>query len=210
VNTDLLKEAPKTLKQAESRLPEMSEIKSCSIRFSKIPKEFFPKGSDQSQITLHSIDMSYRLEQLLETQKLALNLSEKSPMNLLCELQFAFVCFLIGHAYDAFEQWKLFTNLICNSEKAIQLYPDLFIQFIQTVYFQIKELPEDFFTDVITSNNFLIVNLHNLFDNIKSSSKSKVLTEKCEKFKKYLQEKFEFDFEQEPDEYAPTICDDVQ
>jgi A1 cistron-splicing factor AAR2 len=216
VNTDLLK-APKSLKEAESRLPQMESVKSSSLRFSKIPTELFPAGSSSTQITQYSIDMSYRLEQLLKIQKDELSLSEIEPFNLLCELQFAFVCFLIGQVYDAFEQWKTLTCLLCNSEKLTEKYPDMYAQFIQVLYFQIKEVPEDFFTDIVTSNNFLTVNLHNLFDNIKDvssrhGSKNDVvqrLNEKCDRFKAYLQEKFGFDFEEEPDEYAPVVCEET-
>ncbi|CAF0860393.1 unnamed protein product [Brachionus calyciflorus] len=109
-------------------------------------------------------------------------------------------------------------NLVFNSESFIRKYPNLFIQFIQVLFFQLNEIPEDFFTDIITSNNFLVVNLHNFFDNIKSLVDECIddanedylkLNEKCAKFKNYLQEKFDFDFEQEPDEYAPVVCEDI-
>lgn len=144
-------------------------------------------------------------------------MAKDEPINLLGELQFAFVCFLIGHVYDAFEQWKILINLLCNSESLIRKYPNLFIQFIQVLYFQLKEMPEDFFTDILTSQNFLVVNLHNFFDNVKetykvANSNDEVflkLNEKCENFKNYLQEKFQFDFELEPDEYAPVVCEDL-
>ena len=83
-------------------------------------------------------------------------------------------------------------------------------------------MPQDFFTDIITSNNFLIVNLHNLFNNIKcvfdlysstreleenSSQLITSLNEKCDKFKNFLEEKFKFNFDLEPDEYAPVVCE---
>ncbi|CAF0953764.1 unnamed protein product [Brachionus calyciflorus] len=207
---------PSDLKEAEKRLPEMEHEKFTNIRFTKIPEEIFQSGTNPLEITAHFIDMSQKLELFLNSQNNELKCSE--PMNILGELQFAFICFLIGHVYDALEQWKLLINLVCNSESFIRKYPNLFIQFIQVLYFQLKEMPEDFFTDIITSNNFLVVNLHNFFDNIKSVVDESIddanedflkLNEKCTKFKNYLQEKFDFDFEQEPDEYAPVVCEDV-
>ena len=135
-------------------------------------------------------------------------------VNVLGELQFAFVCFLIGQVYDAFEQWKLLINLLCNCETAIARHPNLFNKFIQCIYFQLKEMPDDFFTDLVTRNNFLTLNLHNFFDNCKQESSDysimsgiemKHLTDKCEQFKSYLQEKFKMNFEAEPDEYAPVV-----
>jgi A1 cistron-splicing factor AAR2 len=216
VNTDVL-EVPKSIKEAESRLPQMQEVPAACLRFSKIPTELYPEGSTSAQITRHLIDVSFRLEQLLEQQRVWLGLATVGPLNLLCELQVAFVCFLIGQVYDAFEHWKVLMSLMCNSETLIEKYPDLYVQFIQVVYFQIKEVPEDFFTDIVTANNFLAVNLHNLFDNVRevsgrslkgspSFSVMEKLDEKCERFKSYLSEKFGLDFEEEPDEYAPVVC----
>jgi A1 cistron-splicing factor AAR2 len=219
-----LLETPHSLSEAENRLPAMQHASHSRIRFTQIPNENFPKGSNASEITLHSIDSSYRLEQMISEQssKLSPDLPSK-PLNILCELQFAFVCFLIGHSYDAFEQWKLLITLLCNSEKAISKYPELFVQFIQCVYFQLKETPEDFFTDIVTRNNFLIVNLHNLFDNIKScletdskakdeilSKQLRMLSDKSNQFKNYLEQKFDYDFEQEPEEYAPVVCQECE
>ena len=199
------------MKEAEQRLPKMQEITSARLRFSKVPDDLFPIGSNSAQITKHSIDMSYRLEQMLDRQKQEFDLTDANPFNLLGELQFAFTCFLIGQVYDAFEQWKILIGLLCNSESLVEKYLDMFTQLIQVLYFQIKELPEDFFTDIITSNNFLIVNLHNFFDNIKelnrasANLKFRKLNEKCARFKSYLQEKFQFDFDTEPEEYAPVV-----
>ncbi len=75
-------------------------------------------------------------------------------------------------------------------------------------------MPEDFFIDIISKDNFLTVNLHNLFDNINdatqaSDSELNKLKEKSEKFKNYLSQRFAIDFEQEPDEYAPVVCGEV-
>ena len=205
VNTDLLKK-PTSLKEAEKMLPEMKEEENTMIRFTNIVSaDCYPKGSMPSEITKGLIDQSYKLELLINK-----NYSDQ-PLNILCELQFAFVCFLIGQVYDGFEQWKLLINLLCNAEQAISNHPNLFQKFIQCLYFQLKEIPDDFFTDITTRENFLAVNLHNLFDNIKQvqnenvSSELSQLNEKCLQFKNYLQEKFQLDFDLEPDEYAPVV-----
>lgn len=72
---------------------------------------------------------------------------------ILGELQFSFVCFLLGHGmfhaviasilcitmrlcalpyavYDAFEHWKELVKLICCSEDALSAHKDLFVAFI--------------------------------------------------------------------------------
>jgi A1 cistron-splicing factor AAR2 len=195
---------PKNLKDAESQLPIMSENEEARIRFTKMIDHKFPQSSNASQITKHAIDMSYNLELLL-----SLSFDSKYE-NLLCELQFSFICFLIGYVYDGFEQWKHLMNLLCNSEDIIQKLPNLYLNLIQILYFQLKEIPEDFFVDIITRNNFLIITLHNLFDNIESIEETVdeiiKLKDKAKKFRAYLKEEL-FDFDNEPDEYAPTICE---
>lgn len=116
------------------------------IRFSPIPRRCYPPNATAQEITRCSMDRSYTLEVLL---------NESSPAALLGELQFAFVCFLIGHVYDAFEQWKRFVALICQSEDAITKHSALFHDVIGVIHYQIREAPDDFFIDVISSNNFL-------------------------------------------------------
>ncbi len=151
--------------------------------------------------------MSSRLETLIQD-------SDRDELNVLCELQLAFVCFLIGQVYDAFEQWKSLVSLLCNCDRAVVRRASFFTEFLSVLYFQLKEMPEDFFIDIISKDNFLTVNLHNLFDNINdatqaSDSELSKLKEKSEKFKNYLSQRFAIDFEQEPDEYAPVVCGEV-
>ena len=76
---------------------------------------------------------------------------------------------------------------------------------------QIREVPEDFFVDIVSSNNFLVTLLTTLFslarDNISIDPKLKA---RIEKFKKSLSLKFNWDFSEiddgeEPDEDKPVI-----
>ena len=76
---------------------------------------------------------------------------------------------------------------------------------------QIREVPEDFFVDIVSSNNFLVTLLTTLFslarDNISIDPKLKA---RIEKFKKSLSLKFDWDFSEidngeEPDEDKPVI-----
>lgn len=71
------------------------------------------------------------------------------------ELQFAFVCFLIGNVYDTFEHWKKLLNLLCRSEDAIAKHHSLFSNLISILYHQLSEIPADFFVDIVSQDNFL-------------------------------------------------------
>lgn len=204
---------PANIKEAESRLPVMEHQKGTNVNFSQIPSRFYPHGNaDPLKITQYSIDLSDRFEQL------KLDCLNSNENNVLCELQFSFVCFLIGQVYDAFEQWKNLVHLLCNCEQAIIKYPAVFIEFINVIYFQLKELPEDFFTDIISRDNFLTVNLHNLFDNVKEAHNThnnlkdnsllNNLNDKTIRFKNYLQQRFDINFDSCPDEYAPVVVEE--
>lgn len=71
------------------------------------------------------------------------------------ELQFAFICFLIGNVYDAFEHWKRLLNILCRSEVAVGKYQDLYTNLIFVLYHQLNEIPSDFFVDIVSQDNFL-------------------------------------------------------
>jgi A1 cistron-splicing factor AAR2 len=76
---------------------------------------------------------------------------------------------------------------------------------------QIREVPEDFFVDIVSSNNFLVSLLTSLFtltrDNSDIDSKLKT---RIEQFKTSLSLKFQWDFSEiddgeEPEEDQPVV-----
>ena len=80
---------------------------------------------------------------------------------------------------------------------------------------QIREVPEDFFVDIVSSNNFLVSVVTSLFtltrDNSAIDSKLKA---RIEKFKKNLSMKFQWDFSEiddgeEPEEDKPVVIENV-
>jgi len=76
--------------------------------------------------------------------------------------------------------------------------------------FQIREVPDDFFVDIVSSNNFLVTVLTSFFSNIRSSSSAidSDLRQKAEKFQAHLTQKFDWDFEMdELDEDQPVIVE---
>ncbi|NWH65027.1 AAR2 protein, partial [Geococcyx californianus] len=132
-----------------ARLPRMEPRPGTRIRFTELPARVYPEGATPEEITRHSMDLSYALERVIE-QRCA-----HRPLDLLAELQFAFICFLIGNVYDAFEHWKRLLNILCRSENAIGKYQDLYINLISVLYHQLNEIPADFFVDIVSQDNFL-------------------------------------------------------
>ncbi len=57
---------------------------------------------------------------------------------ILAELQFSFVCFLVGQHYDSFERWKKLLEMVCTCDEAINKYPQLYNTLITDMHFQVK------------------------------------------------------------------------
>nr|7PJH_A Chain A, Protein AAR2 homolog [Homo sapiens] len=171
------------------------------IRFSELPTQMFPEGATPAEITKHSMDLSYALETVLNKQ------FPSSPQDVLGELQFAFVCFLLGNVYEAFEHWKRLLNLLCRSEAAMMKHHTLYINLISILYHQLGEIPADFFVDIVSQDNFLTSTLQVFFSSACSIAVDATLRKKAEKFQAHLTKKFRWDFAAEPEDCAPVVVE---
>ncbi|KFQ32974.1 Protein AAR2, partial [Mesitornis unicolor] len=186
--------------RAEQGLPPLGAV-GTEIRFTELPKQMYPDGATPEEITRHSMDLSYALQQVIGQRYAG------QPLDLLAELQFAFICFLIGNLYDAFEHWKRLLNILCRSEDAMGKHQDLYINLISVLYHQLNEIPADFFVDIISQDNFLTSTLQVFFSCACSAAVDGTLRKKAEKFKAHLTKKFKWDFEAEPDDCAPVVVE---
>ena len=59
---------------------------------------------------------------------------------ILAELQFSFVCFLVGQHYDSFEHWKKLLVMLCTCEDAIIEHSQLYNNLISEMYYQVSTL----------------------------------------------------------------------
>ncbi|XP_029211693.2 LOW QUALITY PROTEIN: protein AAR2 homolog [Acropora millepora] len=170
------------------------------FQFTKFPKHRYPEGASPMEISKHSMDSSYALSCMLDGMK--------DRKEILGELQFAFVCFLVGQVFDAFEHWKKLLHLLCSCDEAVETNVDLFDALIGLLHFQVLEIPKDFFVDIVSTNNFLTTTLQVFFSNLKSSATvDKKLVEKARRFQRHLTKRFNWDFETEPDEFAPVVVE---
>ena len=187
-----------------SMLPQMDEDETSAINFTKLEGlKSHPADSSAAEISRHSMDRSYQLEQLMSQWGGSLD-------NVLGEIQFSFVCFLVGQVYEAFEHLKSLLKIVCSSNSFIARHPSFFMNFIRVLHFQLKEVPTDFFIDIVDNDNFLVSILRTLFYNIENCDESfdsiEHLKARSDRFKKTLVEKFKwnFDVETEDDDEAPV------
>jgi len=133
------------------------------------------------------------------------------PVDLVGELQFAFVCFLVGQSLEAFEHWKRLVGLLCSCDDAVSKRREVFDEFLSSLEAQLLEIPEDFLVDIVTSNNFVYHSLRSLFRTLQlSETVDDRLKSKARPFQERLTVKFMWDFtglDQEVGDEAPIVVE---
>ncbi|XP_026322049.1 protein AAR2 homolog isoform X2 [Hyposmocoma kahamanoa] len=170
----------------DAMLPDLKPMPGTAMRFTEIPKDKYPPGSTPEEITKHYLDQSYCLELMIA--------QHEEPLHIIGELQFAFLCFLIGHSLEAFEHWKNLVILICSCDDAIHKYRTVFFHFIRTLEIQIEEMPEDFLADIVMNKNLVYKKLREFFRTAYVSKVDGRLLTMIDRFKENLTDKLQWDF----------------
>ncbi|KAJ6217990.1 hypothetical protein RDWZM_009147 [Blomia tropicalis] len=188
-------------------LPEMIISPEATIRFQcETPKRFlYPLNATPDEITKHSMDSTFTLESILQLPAFANN-----EGNLLGEFQFAFISFLLGHTFEAFEYWRDILRIICCSREALSNKHELFLSFIRVVYFQLKQTNEAIFADIVENENQVFLYIRTFILNLRDSVELNInreLVKRGEKFAQSLQKDMEWNFDYEPDNELPVIVE---
>ncbi|KAK6644390.1 hypothetical protein RUM43_000657 [Polyplax serrata] len=181
-------------------LVKLEPAEGTEIRFSKLPDKSYPENSTPGEITKHSLDSSYIFKQILQ--------QHANFNDILGEVQLAFICFLIGHSFEAFEHWKKLIGILCSCDEAISEYVDIFSSFITVLTYQLQEVQEDFLVDIVEGNNFVYRNLRIFFRNLQSGNTNGRLKTKGDRFQEFLTQKLLWDFSdvlQEDEEDLPVV-----
>lgn len=130
-------------------------------------------------------------------------------MDIIGEMQLAFVCFLAGQSLDAFEHWKKLIFLICGADSAILQRRAIYMEFMKALEIQLMHVPEEVLCDIVVNNNFVYYNLRKLFANIEINSELDGRL-KCYtwRFRERLCTKFSWDFgnlQDENEDDAPVV-----
>lgn len=182
-------------------LPAVHPIPGSEIHFSQFDMRQYPEGATPQEVTKYSMDPTFCLSQLLHTT------FKDNEIGMLGEIQFAFICFLTGQVYDGFEQWKKLVALLCLCDEAMSKHPELYEQFITVLHYHLAEVPEDFFVDIVSKDNFLTTHLQVFFTNLTDSNAPVSLKSKARRFQHHLTKKFKWDFSSEPDDCAPVVVE---
>ncbi|KAG8221905.1 hypothetical protein J437_LFUL006724 [Ladona fulva] len=198
----------------EALLPQMKPVAGTELRFTPIPEQHFPEGASPSEITRHSLDSSYVLETILS--------SCERPSDLIGEMQFAFVCFLVGHSLEAFEHWMELVGVACRADSALLKHASFFTELMSTLEVQLvsscgdDSVAGDLLADVVTGQNAIYSALRALFQNIREGDDVDArLQARALHLKEQLVSRMGWDFgpdeaeedEVEAGEYAPVVVE---
>jgi A1 cistron-splicing factor AAR2 len=166
--------------EASSSSSSSSESSSVVPRFTEIDSKSWRKNVsndavDPGEVTKMHLDTSFMLqtilerhfqqgmliEQLQQQQRQQRQLTNGTSsyidkFGILGELQFAFVCFLTGHSYEGFEQWKKLLSLFCGAEEVTMSWPALMVEFVQVLKLQLSHVPNDFFIDPLSGRDLFL------------------------------------------------------
>lgn len=138
-----------------------------------------------------------------------------SKIDVLAELQFSYICFLVGLSYESFERWKKLFQLFCMSKDAIVQDQHFFVKFLLAIRHQLETIPEDFLVDIVENNNVIYNGLKELFRTLETSDvvSEDDLKDSTIQIKRFLLQKFGWEFnglDEEDDDEAPVIVDCVE
>ncbi|XP_051156786.1 protein AAR2 homolog [Leptopilina boulardi] len=187
----------------EELLPQLKPKPGTELRLTELPDAQYPEGSTPAEITKHSMDSTYTLDLFLSKLK--------QPIEVIGEVQLAFVCFLVGQSLDAFEHWKLLVSLICRADCAISIRRQIYTEFLRTLEVQLALIPEEVLYDIVASNNFVYHNLRILFANIEANGDVDArLKSEASRMRERISNKFMWDFsnlQEENEDDAPVVVD---
>lgn len=104
---------------------EKTHVAPTTLFFCDVPKSSIPARPTPSEVTRYSVDRSSVLFKLIATE------FSESWEELLGELQFAYICFLLGQNHEGFEHWRNLIVLLCSCDEAVTGFPELFENFLR-------------------------------------------------------------------------------
>jgi len=161
-----------------------SNMGSGSLFFSSVPRSRKKVGKSASETTQIHMDRSGQLEEMITKEY------GGSELNILGELQLAYIAFLLGQNYDGFEQWRALLQLLCSCESAALRRGELFAELCRTFFAQLNQAPSDLFGDDLTKDNFMGNCAISLLEICDTEASTQKLRKRCGKLRELVEQKF--------------------
>ncbi|EMR09619.1 hypothetical protein PNEG_02203 [Pneumocystis murina B123] len=117
-------------------------------------------GAFGREVTEGFLDKSWELERIL--QHVCLGDSGR----FLGEFQLCFIIFLFVSNGSCLEQWMRMLTLVSSCCRAISVFPDFYVNWIDILMIQLLYCPEEIYQDIFQERNFLKISLKNLRRNL--------------------------------------------
>lgn len=178
--------------------PNSSELN--FTKLNKNHKEALVNREEAAAITRYYLDTTTRLELVFR--------GDEGLDRLLGEFQLAFITLIVLHIYECFEHWLELLNLLCHADQGISRYPNLFVEFISVLRNQLQHVPEDLFEDVSDTTNRMRAYLDIFFQNVDATPNlDGDLKREASDLKSCIEEKFNWQFNLEPDDEVCLVED---
>ena len=161
----------------------MDEVSGRRYFFIDIPKHYIKHKSTPKELTESNFDKTMLLKE---------KMGSIGFEDVLGELQYSFIGFVVGNDADCMEQWEKLVNILCNVSTIIKENSNQYSKFILVLRKQLKQFPGDFFFDNITKDSFMRKALHNLYDEVYDNTDILIKKESAKLFKMLLKV-FKFD-----------------
>lgn len=115
-------------------LPKMKVVAGTAPRFTELPARC-PPNATPAEITFCHMDSVQAVEKLLSTYA--------QPIDVLDEIQIAFVLFLTGYSVESLAHWRKILGLLANSHSSVVKHSTLYRRYLTLLQHQLPELPEE-------------------------------------------------------------------
>lgn len=179
----------------EQRESEIAENFLCDAPcyYSRIPKLAAPPNAKPHEITALNMDKTPVLDKVIATEH------NGQEGDFLGELQFAFVCFLLGQSFESFEQWKQMLALALSCVEAVldAKREKFWLAFLDVLRAQLLEAPDEFFIDIVEGNNFLHQSLCDFFEIVEDENTPPSILTASAEFREFVEDRFGIPFDPE-------------
>jgi A1 cistron-splicing factor AAR2 len=179
---------PETMEMDQPRPATVPRVEATrgGLFFSCVPLPRKKKGASPEETTRLHMDRSPQLDSLISRE------FGGQELSVLGELQIAYVAFLLGQNFDAFDQWKALLRLLCGCEQAVLNRPDLYAELLRTFFAQLSQAPSDLFSSDLTQENFLGDCALALIETCGAQDVHPKLQRRCGKLRELVEKKFGF------------------
>ncbi|GAB9471260.1 hypothetical protein Gpo141_00008480 [Globisporangium polare] len=206
-DSDVLSDAAQTEAAASGVTPFFPDLPR-TVRFTPLlqtRKQNSAALASASERTQYYFDRSGMLEELVSDE------FNGRWQELLGEFQLAFIVFLQLSSLAALEQWKQFIVMLSSCDRALHSQLPLFTAFLKLFRVHLEQIPEDFFDDETTSENFLRPCLVSLFELLDDDDAPQQLRRHALQLKQAVHSRFRLDLSPlDSEEFAPVVVSEEE